>query len=273
MAPPPILLGDSSTPLGQPSGWQYPKWFGSPASPISGWGFYIGGDTPHVWTDAEIAALPYRYRLPIFTRSNPNGAVGAGVDSADIIRWAQEHRQPKGTLIQIDLETAVDPAYVSTLSTGVAGAGWKIIAYGSAAYVTGNPAPAGGYNVATWTGRAPTTQETMGEQFADIGPYDLNSFLPYAPLWDTLGGTSMLPMIYRVTGDATVWMLHPAGLMWAISDPVALQSYINQGYPQIQVDPGEIARIQAEIAASRTITMGLDGTLAGTITPPAAPGA
>ena len=34
---------------------------------------YIGGDTPHVWSLADIASQRARYRLPIFVRSNPPG--------------------------------------------------------------------------------------------------------------------------------------------------------------------------------------------------------
>ena len=46
-----------------------------PAKPPAADGvcIYIGGDTPHVWTLAEIEAQPARYRLPIFVRSNPAG--------------------------------------------------------------------------------------------------------------------------------------------------------------------------------------------------------
>src|SRR6266498_2611689 len=32
--------------------------------------FYLGGNTPHVWTDSEIERQPARWRLPIFVRSH-----------------------------------------------------------------------------------------------------------------------------------------------------------------------------------------------------------
>lgn len=168
-----IKLGDSSTPPAT-----YPV--------ADGWGFYIGGNTPHVWTTAEIATLKQhvRFLLPIFTRSHPNGATGASADAAAILTAAHGLGQPKATLIAVDLEAAIDAPYVTTLDRLITAGGYRLVAYGQLSTVTRNPRPAGGYWVGEWDGVANDPSWT-GKQYQDIGPYDVSMFAAAAPLWYT----------------------------------------------------------------------------------------
>lgn len=168
-----IKLGDSSTPPAT-----YPV--------ADGWGFYIGGNTPHVWTSAEIATLKQRVRflLPIFTRSHPNGAAGASADAAAMLTTAHGLGQPKATLIAVDLEAAIDAPYVTALDRLITAGGYRLVAYGQLSTVTRNPRPAGGYWVGEWDGVANDPSWT-GKQYQDIGPYDVSMFAAAAPLWDT----------------------------------------------------------------------------------------
>jgi len=175
-----LIIGDSAYALSE-----YPtEWNGLP---IVGWGFYIGGNTPHVWTAAEVALLkaaPHiRYLIPIFTRSVPGDAAQGQSDAAWALEAMQQLGQPKGTIVQLDYESAVDAAYEVAFDATVRADGYLMELYGSASTVVKNPEPSGGYDEAAWTGRdyAPTS---TGDQFTDTGPFDLNDFRTDAPLWD-----------------------------------------------------------------------------------------
>lgn len=164
-----LKVGDSSTPPAT-----YPA--------ADGWGYYIGGDTPHVWTPEEVDDIPTRYRLPIFTRSNP-AAASAATDAAAIVAHCRSVKQPAGTLVAIDLEAAIARTYVTAADRIITAAGWRLLIYGQLSTVTKNPKPAGGYWVGEWDGD-PDDPSWAGKQYEDAGPYDLSEFnTPY--LWDT----------------------------------------------------------------------------------------
>lgn len=174
-----MLVGDSAGPLtAYPTSWS--------GKPIVGWGFYLGGDTPHPWTDAEVAELKrhYRYLLPIYTRSDPQGTAEAAADAAAALARMRGLGQPRGTLVQLDYETAVAAAYEQNFDAAVVAAGYRTELYGSATTVVRNPRPSGGYDEADWTG-ADGAPGSTAVQFADEGGFDLNDFADDAPLWDT----------------------------------------------------------------------------------------
>lgn len=177
-----MLIADSAYPLTT----YPPTWNGVP---IEGWGFYLGGNTPHVWTSQEVAALAlrYRYLLPIYTCSNPAGRDPA----ADARQFVDELRAlgvPRGVLVQLDYETAIDSAYEIEFAAALRAAGYVVELYGSASTVAQNLRPDGGYDAAAWTGRDTPPADTA-EQFVDVGAYDLNDFRPTAPLWDVTAQT------------------------------------------------------------------------------------
>ena len=167
-----LRIGDSSTPPAS-----YP--------PCDGWAFYIGGDTPHIWTAAEVArARRYaRYLLPIFTRSDPAQA-SATVDAQAAIAACRKLGLPRGCLVAWDLEAAVAPAYVQAVDGLITAAGWQLLLYGQLSTVTQNPKTAGGYWVGDWDGVADDPSWT-GKQYTDAGPEDLSVFTATARLWDT----------------------------------------------------------------------------------------
>ena len=178
-----MLIGDSAYPLAT-----YPTTF--EGQPVEGWCVYIGGDAYHVWTDAEFAALraqPHiRYILPIYVRSNPQGAAQAASDVAAAIVWAKAHGQPRGTLTQWDYETADDAVYEEAVSRLLlAGDGDLELLYGSKSTVTQNPVPAGGYQIADWTDAIPASLASTAQQFYGGASDDMSSFRAGAALWDT----------------------------------------------------------------------------------------
>lgn len=149
--------------------------------------FYIGGDTPHVWTDAEISRQKMRYRLPIWVRSIPAGLAEGTAEGNAAVAWARAHKQPKGTLIALDYETAVNDVYLAAFDRVVVTAGYLTTLYGSLSTVEHNTKPSGGYWTADWTFQ-PHLDPGAGEtQWTDKGAdgTDLSLVSDSAPLWDT----------------------------------------------------------------------------------------
>lgn len=148
---------------------------------------YIGGDTPHVMTDAEMHSQPARFRLPTYVRSNPTGSAQAQSDAKNAIGWLESHNVPKGTTICLDLEIAVNTAYVTAFNNALEVVGYKVMKYGSLDFIFKNPKTSGGTFVADPTGNAHmvTTGDTVATQYKFAGAYDLSLVLPTVPLWDT----------------------------------------------------------------------------------------
>lgn len=257
-----VQIGDSAYPLAA----------GTYPSSVVGWGFYIGGDTPHVWSDAEVAALPYPYRLPIYTRSDPSGTAQAQSDADAAVSWARAHGQPTGTLIQLDFESAVDAAYVGAFDAVITAAGYKTVLYGSQSSVLQNPQPSGGYNVADWDGVDDDPSWTA-KQYEDTGDYDLNDFSPSAPLWNTQApavapqGDDDMIIIY-VEGTTSVYGLS-GSLLWGIADPTSLAAYQAAGVPQVHsITASELTRLQG---AANALVPAANASVANTPVVPVMP--
>lgn len=154
-----FTLGDSSTPPGS-----YP--------PVGGWAFYLGGDTPHVWSAEEVAAIPAgMVKLPIWTRSNP-GQVDPNQDAQAYVAQLMAYGVPKGVRVGLDFETAVYGAYVQTFNAVLRAAGYLVMLYGSQSTVTQNPQPDGGYWGAQWTGQGGVVAGDKATQWEDWGQWD-----------------------------------------------------------------------------------------------------
>ena len=147
---------------------------------------YIGGNTPHVWTAAEWARQPARFRLPIFVRSHDGDPKA---DAAFSVRWLKGHGVPKGVTLALDYETRVDAAYLKAFDRTVVAAGWKVMVYGSRRTVLQNPKPSGGYWDAQWTNVPHLNPGSAATQYGGdvtLGrPYDASLVADSTPLWDT----------------------------------------------------------------------------------------
>jgi hypothetical protein len=150
--------------------------------------FYIGGDTPHVWSGAEIAGQSARWRLPIYTCDNPGQRNGAA-DGAEAAAWLRAHNVPAGCAVALDYETAINAEYIDTFDAAVRAAGWTTLLYGSLSSVTQNPRPSAGYWTASWTLSAHLDSAAAATQWASdtqLGkPYDLSEVSDTLVLWDT----------------------------------------------------------------------------------------
>jgi hypothetical protein len=161
--------------------------------------FYIGGDTPHVWTDAEIHATygRNRYRLPIFVRSNPAGMGEGHLEGGEAVAWMMRHHMPRGTTVALDYEAAIDDPYLEAFDAVVTNAGYKTMLYGSESTVLSNHKPSGGYWVALWNNNPNLPNGWAAHQYASdqmLGKsYDLSVVADWVPLWDMNGGPTPPP--------------------------------------------------------------------------------
>jgi hypothetical protein len=170
------------------------KWLDASTPPATypvgydGLAFYIGGDTPHVWTLAEVRACPYRYRLPIFVRSDPNAlGITAVSDVSQAVPMLKMYGAPLGTLVAWDSETSVDPQYIQAVYAALLAAGYKLIDYGSQDFVFGNKNPDGYYWGADWTNVSHLTAGDVMTQYDSLAGWDesVSGNAPVLPFWDT----------------------------------------------------------------------------------------
>lgn len=160
--------------------------------------FYIGGDTPHVWTPAEVNAQPERYRLPTFTRSNPDVSLAAG-DVVAALAQLKAIGAPKHTLVCLDSETSINPNYVAEFFYGMANGSYPVIDYGSASTVFGNQIPDGYYDAAQWTGQAHIVPGSQMTQWEALNVIDESTALSTLPFWDTQ--VNVNPLEHTVSED------------------------------------------------------------------------
>lgn len=161
--------------------------------PADGIAFYAGGDTPHIWTSKEIAACPYRYRLPIWVRSNPTLAT-ASADVANFVTYLHLVGAPEGCLVALDSETNVDAAYVAAFFAGIKSSGYVLIDYGSASSVFGNKNPDGYYWAGDWTNVAHLVPGSQITQYTSKGTYDISTAETTLPFWDTKAKLVVTPI-------------------------------------------------------------------------------
>ncbi len=254
------VIGDSAWPPAS-----YPT--SVDGKPVVGWCVYIGGNTPHVWTDQEIQHLkaqPWcRYIVPIFTRSNPQGA-NAAADADAAISWARAHGQPGGTKTMWDGETAVDSAYYTAVDQRLQSqAGLHEILYGSKSSVTQNARPSGGYDEASWTG-APYAPTDEADQFGSWSAYDLGEFKT-DELWDQHPPTPTppppvppavqendMPKMWKAV-DADPIYLVTDGKLWHIQHAADAAVYESKGVPLYVVSSDEMSKVLSRFPAEDAV--------------------
>jgi len=227
---------------------------------------YIGGNTPHVWTDQEWARQPARWRLPIFTRSHDGDP---NTDAAAAVRWLRAHGVPPGCCVALDYETRIDAGYLHVFDWLVTQAGYQTLLYGSLSTVTRNPKPSGGYWTADWpdpgetahphlTPGAAATQWSGSAPFG--GAYDPNLVADTTPLWDTQGD---------LMADAQTILDAIADLKATVQNGVGI---LMRGDvttdPAKDTHPDNIQRTRQDLVAGLSaITTRLDGLFGQTVDP------
>lgn len=163
---------------------------------------YIGGDTPHVWTPAEIAAQHAPFGLPAWVRSNPEQA-SAAADAAAAVIALHSMGCPPGSSVMLDLETAVDPPYVSAFGAAMHQVGYRVLPYGSRSTIFQNPALDGYFTA--HPGATAIDPGAVGTQFAYAGAYDLSWILDTVPLWSRLVSVRYGFKINAPVADVLEW--------------------------------------------------------------------
>lgn len=181
---------------------------------------YGGGDTPHVWLQAEIAKQKARYRLPIFVRSNPFQASAIG-DASLFMGWLRSVGCPKGSATVLDLETAVAPAYVYAFGSEMHANGYLVLPYGSSSTLFKNP-KLDGYWVAL-PGANMIPSNCVGVQYGQggSGAWDNDWFSTSIPLWDTQPPAPSPPKekaVLIINDGTTQYLLFESGTKLAIPD-------------------------------------------------------
>lgn len=215
---PPLLVPVSRLAAGMPQLWDaaFPAGVRVNTEGVCG---YIGGGTPHVWSDVEWATAmrdsTAQLRLPIFVRVPPT--TRDPVAEADFcIDWARVHDQPRGTLIALDYETAINP-WQERFDAQIVKAGYSMILYGTRRTVIQNKRPSGGYWTATWN-NIPHLDPgaTMTQYGGDVTlgkPYDLNVAALDAALWNVEDGMTLDDWHREITTPGTVTRIALLSLM------------------------------------------------------------
>lgn len=140
---------------------------------------YAGGDTPNPVTVIKGTA---RYRIPTWVRSNPQ-QVSPIADAHAFMAWLTNEKVPSGCYTVLDLETAIDPFWVSAFGS-VIRSKYRLAPYGSKDFLFYNP-PLDGYFVGDYT-QVPHMYDhpnIIATQYFNSPAYDL-SLWSAVPVWD-----------------------------------------------------------------------------------------
>ena len=153
-----------------------------PTTPVAA--FYVGGDTPHAYTDQQVAAIRARYALPIWTGYDHTNDGAA--EAQKVVDWLRSHGWKPGTLVAVDTEDLVIPVFLDEFNTVITHEGWLLLHYESKDADAGNPPTSGGKWSADWTGIPHLRPGDTATQYVPdkwLGaPYDLSLIKASAPL-------------------------------------------------------------------------------------------
>lgn len=248
---------------------------------------YIGGNTPHIWTDQEWDLIPQKQRLPIYVCSHPE-LHDPNVEATNAIMWLNNHHVPDGVLVALDLETAVNPPFVRAFDKRIVQSGRLLIIYGSKSTIFQNPLTSGGYWVADWTGTPHLVSRSLITQYASdtmlqLG-YDLNVVDDSVRFWQ-IGDPSVSVdqafihdeddrvIHYLDHGDDTTGSKnHHAQIRKDINELstrlAVVEAAVQSGIP-INLTDAQLVLLAANIAtelATRGIKLSGTGTFSGPIT-------
>jgi hypothetical protein len=139
---------------------------------------YIGGDTPHVWSDDDWHRSEFnsKKKIPIFVRSNDVGTAGGRSDGFLALEQLYHLGVPHHTIVVYDRETNTDIEATRAFNSVLIWGSYRPVPYGSKDNLFAHPAPYG-YWVADYTNK-PHIYDHPGveiTQWTDAGPdFDLS---------------------------------------------------------------------------------------------------
>jgi Putative peptidoglycan binding domain len=204
-----------------------------PTTPVAA--FYVGGDTPHVYTDTQIKAIRARYGVPIWTGYDfqHDGAA----EAAKVVEWLHRHGWKGGTLVAVDTEELVIPDFLGPFNTVITQAGWLLLHYESKVAIAGNPPTSGGKWAADWTGIPHLRPGDTATQYVPdkwLGAlYDLSLILASAPLHELNP-----PVVAHVTWADVAMRLPVLGVGMTGPAVARMQHLLEAWYPA-STGPGD----------------------------------
>jgi len=200
--------------------------------------FYVGGLTPHIWTDDEVKAIKAKYGLPIYVQVDPRA--DPLEDAAKFFDWLTAHGWQHGEAVAADTEDVDMREWLQVVNNQLTAAGYKLIDYQSKGVKPLNPVTSGGAWVADWTDEPHLMPGTIATQYlpashsgldydaslisTDVHLHQLNPTpLPPVPRYQV---TVALPALYQGTDGPAVRNLQ--GLLNA-QRPAAIQPLMIDG--------------------------------------------
>lgn len=178
---------------------------------LSGFFFYIGGQTPHVWTPLQVFRQACRYAVPIWVGSALSGGYQQGIrDGLAALDALVGYHVTPNTRVVLDMETWVNFEYTKGFRDSIASHGWWTVLYGSASTVFENYIPGGGVWVADWTGHPHQYpgDHVWATQYEDAvmakAPYDVSEVESVAFVWDRSQPAIPKPQLMAVTHQGAV---------------------------------------------------------------------
>lgn len=227
---------------------------------------YLGGNTPHVWAPADWASQRARFRIGIWTRSNPIDAEqGTAEGIAAAAAWKGLGATP-GSLIVLDYETAINAGYVQAFDAAVRAGGFRLALYGSKSTLFQNPAPSGGYFPADLTGTPHLYPGAVLTQYRFESAWDDDVVSAAAVLWDTQPPAPdpapaipsevsmiqlMVPKSATDSSPGSIWLLS-GSLYVQVSDSADNQAFTAAGVGTANVD---WAQHEAILAAAEALKL------------------
>lgn len=141
---------------------------------------YMWGDTPNPKMPADSTA---RYKVPCCVRSNP-WQTTPDYDASGFIGKLRAGGAPPGVVTVLDLEEAVDPAWVLRYGAILHAAGYLVWPYGSTGFLFQNPRLDGRF-VGNPTQVPHLWPGEPACQWGWFGAYDLSLIAAGQDLWDT----------------------------------------------------------------------------------------
>jgi hypothetical protein len=173
-------------------------------------GFYIGGNTPWVWTPAQIDRQTARYRLPIWVYGKLGGANGGYAEGFQALMSLVSMKAQKGCFIALDMEVSVDVDYVHAFDDVLTYGGYHTTVYGSKDTVTKNPYLDYGYWTADYTGVEHDDPQSWAVQWQAAGkdgnpnPWDISVVSANGgALWNTDAAPLQEGIIVSLTTGGT----------------------------------------------------------------------
>lgn len=186
--------------------------------------FYIGGNTPHVWTQQQIEMQTARYRHPVWVYDPARPGTDNGIiDGHKAVAQLQALKVPTGVAVSLDMETHEDAAYVDGARSVIASTGYWTSVYGSLDFIRANPRWGGGYWVADWITPPPSqaqlpsgTWACQYQQATSEIPWDISAVFDTSHLWDVEGITPAHAVLVEIpSGNTRVVSSLNGGSTWS----------------------------------------------------------